>query len=195
MHVNVQKKIVEPRCINNWFRIESLTSELESNRIESWGAKRFPPLKLTELHFLPLLARWSVVVHRTVLDLHSQTKLQHSAEQLKQLRPDLKHQISPYSASDHSLQERTHHNLIWGSIFYTLRKDHSNFSFLGEQRIINVVTPLETLPSVSPDVKSRSFFKEMFGHFQQILWWIKLASSHGKSGRLHLWLWRPKHVL
>ena len=30
--------------------------------------------------------RWSVAVHRTVLELHSQTELQRSAEQLKQLR-------------------------------------------------------------------------------------------------------------
>ena len=34
-------------------------------------------------------SQWSVVVHRTVLELHSQTELQRSAEQLKHLRLDL----------------------------------------------------------------------------------------------------------
>ena len=48
---------------------------------------------------------WSVVVHRTVLELHSQTELQRSAEQLKQLRLDLKHQMSLYSSSAGALDK------------------------------------------------------------------------------------------
>ena len=34
MHGNVHKTIVASKCIDNWFRIESLTSESELNGIE-----------------------------------------------------------------------------------------------------------------------------------------------------------------
>ena len=74
------------------------------------------------LHFCHyVFIRWSVAVHRTVLELHSETELHHSVKHLKQLRLDLKHQTSPRSC-DLSLQDRTHHNLIWDQI-YTLYSD------------------------------------------------------------------------
>ena len=54
-----------------------------------------------------------LMVHRTVLELHSKTELQRSAEQLKQLRLDLKQRNNQRNITSPTARlQETHHNLI-----------------------------------------------------------------------------------
>ena len=68
------------------------------------------------------VACWAIdhVVHRTILELHSEIELQHSAKQLKQLETwfktenlPKKHQMSPYSLSAVITVCRREHITTW----------------------------------------------------------------------------------
>ena len=61
---------------------------------------------------------------KTVLELHSQTELQHSAEQLKQLRLDLKHQMSPNSLQECSDPKSVFVPLLLGEVKVSTEVDN-----------------------------------------------------------------------